>query len=328
MHNARLTRRQAFAITGAIAGAGALVAGGRGGALADGIPMQGAAVPDIYRFPLGDAEVTTVRDGTVVGEEPHKTYGIDMPPEEVQELLRANFLPPDRFENGFTPTLLNTGSELVLFDSGNGAGRRPDTGQMRQRLADAGVPPEAITVVVLTHFHPDHIGGLMEDGAPAFPNARYVAPAAEYDFWSPPEKAAAEATARVGQIVQSNVVPLAEKTTFVKPGDTAAPGVTAIDTHGHTPGHLSYMIDSGGKQLVVSGDVANHYVLSVQRPDWHVRFDMDKEAAVASRQQLLGMLAADRIPFVGYHMPYPSVGFVEAVGDGFRFVPVTYQLRV
>ena len=326
MSLAKITRRQTFAL----AGAGALVAAGgiRTDAAAAGVPMQGAAVPVIYRFPLGEAEVTTIRDGAVVAEEPHKIFGINVEPEEVQELLQANFLPPGKLENGYTQTLLNTGSELVLFDTGNGAGRRPDAGHMRQRLAEAGVPPEAIDVVVITHFHPDHIGGLMEEGAPAFPNARYVIGQAEYDFWSPAEKAEAEATARVGKLVQSNVVPVAEKATFVKAGDTVAPGVTAIASHGHTPGHLSFMIESDGRRLLVLGDVANHYVLSVQRPDWHVSFDMDKEAAVAARKQVLGMLAADRIPFVGYHMPYPSTGYIEAVGDGFRYVPVSYQLRV
>ena len=326
MGRANLTRRQTFAL----AGAGALAAAGgiRTDAVAAGVPMQGAAVPHIYRFPLGEAEVTTVRDGAVVAEDPHKIFGINVEPEKVQELLQANFLPPGKLENGYTQTLLNTGRELVLFDTGNGAGRRPDAGQMRQRLADAGIPPESIDVVVITHFHPDHIGGLMEEGAPAFPNARYVMGQAEYDFWSPPEMAEAEKTARVGKLVQSNVVPLAEKTTFIKPGDAVVPGVTAIASHGHTPGHLSYMIESGGQQLLVLGDVSNHYVLSVQRPEWHVSFDMDKEAAVATRKEVLGMLASDRIPFVGYHMPYPSTGFIEATGDGFRFVPVTYQLRV
>lgn len=324
MLDPKLTRRQAFALAGV--GAFATAAGFR--TAPAGVPMQGVMVPHIYRFPLGQMEVTTVRDGTVVAEDPHKIYGINVPPEDVQALAEANFLPADKLENGFTPTLLNTGSELILFDTGNGAGRRPNAGHMRQRLAEAGVPPEAIDVVVLTHFHPDHIGGLMEDGAPAFPNARYVAGAAEYDFWSPPEKAEAEATARVGKLVQSNVVPLAEKTTFVKPGDQVASGVTAVGSPGHTPGHMSYMIDGGGQQLLVLGDAANHYVLSIQRPDWHVRFDMDKEAGAATRKQVLGMLAADRVPFTGFHMPYPAVGFVEAVDGGFRFVPVTYQMRV
>lgn len=324
MPDARLTRRQALAV----AGAGALAAAAGGRSASAGMPMQGAALPQIYRFQLGDMEVTTVRDGAVVVDEPQKIFGINAAPEAFQALAEAQFLPADKLEIGFTPTLLNTGGELVLFDSGNGAGRRPSAGHLRELLAGAGVAPEAVDMVVLTHFHPDHIGGLMEDGAPAFPNARYVAGAAEYDFWSPPDMAEAEATARVGKLVQSNVVPHAERTTFVKPGDAVASGLTAVGSPGHTPGHTSYMIDSGGKQLLVLGDVSNHYVWSVQRPDWHVSFDMDKEAAVAARKQVLGMLAADRVPFVGYHMPFPSVGYVEAVDDGFRFVPVTYQMRL
>jgi glyoxylase-like metal-dependent hydrolase (beta-lactamase superfamily II) len=149
-----------------------------------------------------------------------------------------------------------------------------------------------------------------------------VAAAAEYDFWSPPEKAEVEATARVGKLLESNVVPLAEKTTFVQPGDTVASGVTAIASRGHMPSLMSYLIDSGGKQLLMLGDVSNQFVLSVQRPDWQVSLDMDKEAAVAARKEVFGMLGVDRIPFVGYHMPCPWDGFVEAAGDGFRNVPL------
>ena len=105
-------------------------------------------------------------------------------------------------------------------------------------------------------------------------------------------------------------------------------GIEAIDSRGHTPGHTCYHIESEGARLMVTGDVCNHYVVSMQRPDWHVRFDMDKEGAVAARKKILGMIAADRIPFVGYHMPYPAVGYAEVLGDGFRYVPASYQLNL
>ncbi len=293
-----------------------------------GVPLQGLARPEIYRFKLGAFEVTTVNDGAIQLDGPHPIFGQNATAEEVQALAEANFLPPTKMEIGFTQTLVNTGSELVLFDTGNGAGRRPNAGHLRALLTEAGVTPEDIDVIALTHFHPDHIGGMTEDGAVAYPNARYVMTAAEYDFWSPPEKAEAEATARVGKLVQAGVVPVAEKATMINPGDAVVSGIEAVDTSGHTPGHASYHIESEGQRLLVLGDVCNHYVVSLQRPDWHVRFDMDKEKAVASRKQVLGMIAADRIPFVGYHMPYPAVGYLETLGDGFRWVPATYQMHL
>ncbi|MFK7941728.1 MAG: MBL fold metallo-hydrolase [Paracoccaceae bacterium] len=322
---ARMTRREAFLATGA----GAATLGmGVGPSLAEA-PMQGLQRPHLYRFKLGAFEVTTILDGAIQLDGPHPIFGQNATAEEVQSLAEANFLPPTRMEIGFTQTVVNTGNQVILFDAGNGAGRRgKGAGLMRERLAAAGIAPEQVDIVALTHFHPDHIGGLMEDGAPAFPNARYVIPSAEYDFWSPKEKAEAEATARVGKLTQSNVVPLAEKATMIAPGASVVSGIEAVDSKGHTPGHTCYHIESEGKRLMVLGDVCNHYVVSLQRPDWHVRFDMDKEGAVAARKNMLGLIAADRIPFVGYHMPYPATGYIEAMGDGFRYIPASYQLNL
>jgi len=319
-----LTRRQALT-TGAAATAMAAFGAPATRAAA---PLQGALVPDIYRFELGAFEVTTILDGRVQFDGPHPIFGQNVAAEDVQALATANFLPPTRMEIAFTTTLVNTGRQVILFDSGNGALRRPNAGHMRARLAAAGIAPEAVDVVALTHFHPDHIGGLMEDGSPAFPNAEYRIGQAEYDFWSPIEKAEAEATARVGKLTQTNVVPLAEKATFIQPGDAVVSGIEAVDSHGHTPGHLCYHVESEGQRLLILGDVCNHYVVSVQRPDWHVRFDMDKEKAAAARREVLGMLAADKIPFIGYHMPPPAVGYVEPLGDGFRYVAAGYQLNL
>ena len=323
--NSGLTRREAFLAAGA--GAAAITLGGTSPALA-AAPMQRATGADVVRFKLGEFEVTTILDGAIQLDGPHPIFGQNAEAADVQSLAADNFLPATRMEIGFTQTVVNTGNEVVLFDAGNGAGRRPNAGYMRKRLAAAGIAPEAVDVVALTHFHPDHIGGLMEDGQPAFPNARYVIPETEYNFWSPPEMAEGEKTARVGKLVQSNVVPMAEKAAFIKPGGSVVTGVEALDSSGHTPGHTSYHIESGGKRLVVLGDVCNHYVVSMQRPDWHVRFDMDKEKAVAARKNMLGMIAADKIAMVGYHMPFPAVGFVEPMGEGVRWVPATYEFSV
>ena len=320
-----LTRRQAFAATGAAAAMAALAGPARAAA-----PMQGPLTPHVYRFGLGDFEVTTILDGAIQIPGPHPIFGQNVDAADVMDLAEANFLPPDQMEIGFTQTVVNTGEKVILFDAGNGAGRRgKGAGLMRERLAAAGIAPEAVDIVAITHFHPDHIGGLMEDGAAAFPNAEYVLGAAEFDFWSPADKAVEGApTARVGKLTQSNVVPLAAKSKMIGPGDAVVSGIEALDSKGHTPGHLCYHVESEGERLVVLGDVCNHYVVSMQRPDWHVRFDMDKEGAAAARKNMLGMIAADRIPFVGYHMPYPSVGYVETMGEGFRYVPASYQLNL
>jgi glyoxylase-like metal-dependent hydrolase (beta-lactamase superfamily II) len=311
-----------------MAGAAAGWAGGSwpGAALA-AAPQIGPAAPTHYRFKLGEFEVTTISDGAVQVEGPHPLFGENVPAAEVQALAAQNFLPPDRMVIGFAPVVVNTGKELVLFDTGNGVARRPDAGRLASLLATAGFQPEQIDVVVLSHFHPDHVGGLIENGQPLLPNARYVTAAAEYDFWSPKERLSGP-TERVATLVQANVVPLAEKTTFIKEGAEVVPGVEALDASGHTPGHLAFHIESAGKRLVVTADTANHFVVSLQRPDWHVRFDMDKEQATASRKRIFDLIATERIPFSGYHMPFPAVGYVEKQEQGYRYVPVAYQLAL
>lgn len=288
-------------------------------------PLSEVASPGFNRFRLGGFEITAIHDGMRPGEGIHRIFGVDRDEAEVSALLEENFLPADRFVNSFTPTLVNTGSDLVLFDTGFGAGARENgLGQLRARLEASGYKPEDVTVVVLTHFHGDHIGGLMEGGAPAFANARYVAGQAEYDFWTAAERQSG-ATENAARAVQANVVPLAERTTFLGDGGEVAPGITGMLAAGHTPGHMIFHLESEGRRLLLTADTANHYVVSLRRPDWHVAFDMDRAAAAATRKRVFDMVAAERIPFLGYHMPFPAVGFIEKLDVGYRFVPASYQ---
>ncbi len=319
--NAPLTRRAALA---GLSGAGLALAASPAFSAA---PMLGPLRPTVNRVKLGAFEVTTIWDGAAVLDGPHPIFGENQEAAAVQALAAENGLPGDKMEISFTPVLVNTGSELILFDTGNGEGARPGRGNLRPHLEAAGYSPEQVDVVVLTHMHPDHIGGMMEGGAPAFPNARYVTAAAEYDFWSPEERLSGP-TERVATLVQSNVKPMAEKMTFIKPGDSVASGVEAIDAAGHTPGMTNWHIESEGQRLVIIADTANHFVVSMQRPDWHVRFDMDKEGAAATRKRVLGMIAADGIPFTGYHMPFPGIGYLEAAGEGFHYTAAAYQFAV
>jgi glyoxylase-like metal-dependent hydrolase (beta-lactamase superfamily II) len=269
--------------------------------------------------------VTVFKDGASVLERPYDTFGTNQKPEAVQELLAKNFLPGDRFVNSYAPALIDTGSDVILIDTGFGeAGHPRGAGLLRDGLKASGYSPDDITLVALTHLHGDHFGGLMEGGAPAFRNARYVAGQVEYDFWTSKDR---EGTSADGghKAVLANVVPLAEKMTFVGDGGKVAGGITAMLAPGHTPGHMVFHVESDGQRLVATGDTANHFVLSLQKPEWEVRFDMDKAQAAASRRKVFDMIAADRIAFLGYHMPFPAVGFLETYETGYRFVPKTYQ---
>jgi glyoxylase-like metal-dependent hydrolase (beta-lactamase superfamily II) len=320
MASINLTRRSALATAAGLAAAPLIGSSVIRTAAAEA-PMMGPARPTHLRFPLGRFEVATIFDGGVQLDGPHPIFGQDQPADAVASYAEENNLPGKRMEIGFTPVIVNTGSELVLFDTGNGAARRPNAGALVSRLSDAGYSADQVDVVVLTHFHPDHIGGIMEDGKPAFPNARYVTGQVEYDFWTAPDKA----ENRVGKLVQSNVVPLADKMTFMEDGGSVVSGVTSVAAFGHTPGHMAFHIESENKRLLLFADSCNHYVMSMQKPGWHVQFDMDKEAAAATRKKILGMAAADRIMATGYHMSFPAVGYIETAGDGFRWETVSYQ---
>ena len=274
--------------------------------------MQGSGFAPWNRFKLGSFEVTTLLAGSRSGDKPQETFGTNASPEDFAALSAANFIPADRTQNFFTPTVVNTGAELVLFDTGLAA-----EGTLAA-LTAAGYTPDQIDVVVLTHMHGDHIGGLMgADGTtPTFANARYVTGAVEHNHWS--------GVASEG--FDKNVKPLNDKITFLDDGGSVASGITSMAAFGHSPGHMVYSVESDGQRLMITADTANHYVWSLQKPDWEVRFDADKAAAAAVRKQVFGQIAADRIPFIGYHMPFPGVGYVETMGDGFRYVPASYQL--
>ena len=282
--------------------------------------LKGIDIPVHARFKLGDFDVTTLLAGsrTVPGD-PQGTFAMNVDKAEFEKVSREHFLPTEVAKFYFTPTVINTGSELVLFDTGLGG----ETPGILPALQSAGYSADQVDVVVITHMHPDHIGGLMTSGNPTFPNARYVSGTTEYDFW-----AAKGADNRIGKLMISNVKPLAEKMTFEKGGDSVASGITAVESFGHTPGHMCYRIESNGSQLLLLADLANHYVWSLAYPDWEVRFDMDKAAAAGSRRSVLGMAAADRLPVIGYHLPFPAMGYVETRGSGFHYVPASYQLQL
>ncbi len=307
MTKLRLSRRAALGAAAALPLVGSLAAR-RALAAAE---MMGPALAPFRRVRLGAFDVTTLLAGTRTSPNPQETFGMNVSAEEFARVSAANFLPADRTQTFFTPTLVNTGAELVLFDTGLNADG------IIAALAAAGHAPEQVDVVVLTHMHGDHIGGLA--GGATFPNARYVTGQAEFDHWAGAGSDGFEA----------NVRPLADRMTFVGDGDSIAGGITAMAAFGHTPGHMAWLVESAGAMLAITADAANHHVWSLAHPRWEVRFDADKSAAAETRERLFGMIAAERIPFVGYHMPFPAIGYVEPAADGgFRYVPMSYQLML
>ncbi|NJM34078.1 MAG: MBL fold metallo-hydrolase [Rhodomicrobium sp.] len=321
-----LTRRTLLTGAAALAAAPAIgtVLSGTANAA---VPQLGPERPSVYRVKLGAFEVTTILDGAIQIDGPHPIFGQNQPADAVQAFAEQNFLPTGKMEISFTPVIVNTGQDLIMFDTGNGVGRRPNAGKLAATLSQAGFKPEDVTVVVITHCHPDHIGGIMEDGKPLFPNTRYVIGETEYNFWSNKDRLAGP-TENAAKLTQANVVPLAEKMTFLKPEGEVVSGVRAINAFGHTPGMMVYHIESEGKRLLIMADVTNHYVMSVMKPEWHVRFDMDKDAAIATRKRVLDMLASERFPVTGYHMPFPAIGYIDKTGDGYRWVQASYQLHL
>jgi glyoxylase-like metal-dependent hydrolase (beta-lactamase superfamily II) len=302
-----LTRRAALSLGASLPLAAALPH-----AAAAKAEMKGMDIAKSRRVKLGDFEVTTLLAGTAAREEPQGIFGMNVSPEEFTKVSEEAFLPADKVQFFFTPTLINTGSEVILFDTGlNAKG-------ITAAVEAAGYTTDQVDKVVITHMHGDHIGGLMGDEGETFKNASYIAGSVEHNHWSKADNDG----------FKTKVEPLSEKMTMVEDGASVASGITSMAAYGHTPGHMGYMIESNGAQLMLIADLANHPVWSLAKPDWEVRFDMDKAAAAASRRKVLGMLAADRVPMVGYHMPFPAIGYVAARDDGFEYVPMSYQMML
>ena len=306
MSNPKLTRRSAL-LAGAAAPFATIAAPTLVRAEGDAVPQN--AIQNT--FGIGDFKVSTLLAGTRVFENVHTIFGLNVSEEEFADVSEANFISAQEAQFFFTPTLVRTGSEIVLFDAGLSAAGTTAA------LEAAGVTADEVDVVVITHMHGDHVGGFTDEaGNVTFANARYVTGQVEYDHWAAAGNDTFDAKGR----------PLAEKMSFLGDGESVASGITSVAAFGHTPGHMAYMVESNDEQVLLMADAANHYVWSLAYPEWEVRFDADKAAAAQTRKNLLGMVAADRIPLIGYHLPFPGRGYVETVEQGrFRYVPASYQ---
>jgi glyoxylase-like metal-dependent hydrolase (beta-lactamase superfamily II) len=228
------------------------------------------------------------------------------------------------FTNTFTVTFIRSKGKLVMFDSSTG-GQLADTAglMMKKNMYNAGIDPAKISTIIVTHFHPDHISGMIskETNSRVFPDADTVVPAAELAFWNDPTKVP-EANKALGGRVQASIGKWTKNFRTVKDGEEVIPGVRAVSTHGHTPGHTSYIVSSGKKQFLVSGDVTGLAAVNLANPGWHVVFDADAKMAEETRRKLMDRAIADKMIVSGYHWGLPGAGTIKKDGAGYALVPV------
>lgn len=290
-------------------------------------PATGVQSPGVYRQKIGSFEVTAIYDGTWFRKIDEK-FVRNAGPEEVNKALNDAFLQPGIVPTSFTAMLINTGSKLVLLDTGTGGQLGPTTGHMAGALAAAGVRPDAIDVIAISHFHPDHINGIKDkDGIKVFARAEIQVPAPEWAFWMDDANmsAAPEPMRPLFLNVRRIFRDIANEVKRFEPGAEIAPGITSMPAYGHTPGHCAFSVNSSNQSLLVLSDTTNHPWLFARNPEWQGIFDMDGPMAVQNRRRMLDRAAADRMLVAGYHFPFPATGYIAKSGRGYEVVPVMWQ---
>ncbi|MBK8457388.1 MAG: MBL fold metallo-hydrolase [Phyllobacteriaceae bacterium] len=296
------TRRQVLAGFGAVAATAIL-------------PVRRAFALDI-----GGMEVSTVSDGNLM--QPVSFMLPDTPEAEAKALFEANGLTWGPLAPDCNVTVLKTADRLVVFDVGAGSNFMATAGKLLENFSAAGLDPAAVTDVVFTHGHPDHLWGAVDDlDELVFPEAAWHMGQAEWDYWAAPDTLAATPDDRKAFVVgaQSRMKAIGEKISFFKPGAEVLPGVEAIDTSGHTPGHMSFMLHGKNEPVIVIGDALTNAVISLKKPEWPIGPDQDREQGVKTRLALLDRLATDKARVIGYHLPSPGIGRIERKDGAYAF---------
>lgn len=309
--SARLSRRE-------VLGGGCSIAVG----LASRSTRLGAASPSpaVHSFQHGEFEITVISDGHLTI--PAGFLAANAPKDQLEAVLKASGQTGDMVTPATNVTMIRTKSDLILIDVGAGPHFMPTAGKLADNLEAAGIDRTAVTKIIFTHGHPDHLWGTIDPFDDlVFPNATYVIGAAEWTLWMSDDVLSKIPADRQNFApgAQRNLERIKEKLATVGAGEEIAPGIRAISTPGHTQGHVSLEIVSGKDALVVLGDALTHPVISFAHPEWRPAADHEPDRAVETRVSLLDRLASDRCRIIGYHLPFPGVGIVERSGPGFRY---------
>jgi glyoxylase-like metal-dependent hydrolase (beta-lactamase superfamily II) len=291
-------------------------------------PMVKTPAPGYFRMMLGDFEVTAISDGTVDLPVDKLLQGVK--PGQVDAALAKSFLksPLETSDNAF---LINTGSKLVLIDTGAGSLFGPTLGKFVANLKAAGYQPEQIDEIYITHFHGDHIGGLAANSQRTFPNAVVRAQKQESDFWlsqANMDKNPKMADGFKGAMGALNPYVSASKFQPFEGDVELVPGISTHSGKGHTPGHATYVVQSKGQKLVLVGDLIHVAAVQMAHPEITISFDNDQKTAAAERRQAFDAAARGGYLIGGAHLQFPGLGHLRKVGKGYDFIPVNYtQMR-
>src|SRR5437016_7986645 len=292
-------------------------------------PQHHDQVPGFYRQKVGDLEVTALFDGSGVFD-PHWLNGTKATMEGVVKALQEDPHFLDVADVGF---LVNTGKQLILVDAGAGTWWGGGAfGRLAGSLRSAGYTPEEVDIVLVTHLHSDHVGGLTtQDGKRVFPNADVYVAKAESDFWLSPEIAAkapkdAQPFFQSAQAIAAPYIKAGKWRTFSGP-EQIVDGMQLVPLPGHTPGHTGYEFSSRGQKILFWGDTVHAQRVQLQHPDVTAALDIDQTAAAPTRLQLLPKLTREDVLIAGPHMPFPALGRLCKEGSGYSWVPVVFTDR-
>jgi len=280
-----------------------------------------------FPFKIGNFECMAVSDGTLTYTPPATFLFVNAPRERLEQALREHNLQPEQWLEWTSPYIclvVNTGEHRVLVDTG-ADGLGPNTGKLLQNLQAEGIAPEDIDTVILTHGHPDHIGGNTDaEGKPAFPNARFVMWKDEWDFWTS-ERAELELDEHVREVLlkfaRKSLPPIQSQLDLIDHETEIVPGIKAVAAPGHTPGHMALAIASGGEQLLYISDAVLHPI-HLEQPEWYAAVDFAPEQVVATRHRLLNRAAGEKALVLAFHFPFPGLGHIVQKEEAWQWQPI------